>query len=64
MENLRAERLRREKEERAKAEKLLAKLKGENVDEPSAVSVPPPDGKQGYNSQFNPHLARKPKSDN
>lgn len=60
LEQLRAERLKREKEERAKAERLLAKLRGEQDSEQCSLQ-PVLDGQQGYNSQFNPHLAKKPK---
>ncbi|XP_033025138.1 leukocyte receptor cluster member 1 [Lacerta agilis] len=55
LEQLRQERLRREKAERARAESLLAQRAGtlplqeEETDE----------RKRGYNSQFNPQLARK-----
>ncbi|CAG2053244.1 unnamed protein product [Timema podura] len=60
LEHLRAERLRREREEQKRTEALLAKIRGE----------PPPESKetkpnhvpiviQKYNSQFNPELARQ-----
>nr|CAD7256009.1 unnamed protein product [Timema shepardi] len=60
LEHLRAERLRREREEQKRTEALLAKIRGE----------PPPESKeakpnqvpivvQKYNSQFNPGLARQ-----
>lgn len=58
IEQLRAERLKREKEERAKTEKLLAKLRGEKVEE----DKPPADEREmKYNSQFNPDFVRKRK---
>ncbi len=53
---LRQERLKREREEKLRADKLLAKMKGEDVVE--KVEEPPP-FVQKYNSQFNPHLARQ-----
>jgi hypothetical protein len=68
LEKLRAERLTREREERRKADKLLANLRGETLPEPSAsestdpmrrISAREPVVKQKYNSQFNPHLARQ-----
>ncbi|KAI0229679.1 Cir_N domain-containing protein [Lamellibrachia satsuma] len=60
-EQMRAERLRREQEERIKTEKLLAKLRGEKV--PSETQEAVFDERQmGYNSQFNPMFARKRKS--
>ena len=57
-------RLERETQEKIKAEKLLAKLRGE----PDAVAVVKPKHKnsqevrpvqQKYNSQFNPDIARQ-----
>ncbi|XP_076046637.1 uncharacterized protein LOC143028434 [Oratosquilla oratoria] len=54
LEILRAERLKREAEERKRTEKLL---KGENPD--SKEKEPKPAFKQQYNSQFNPQLARQ-----
>ena len=60
MAEMRAERLRREQEERAKTEKLLAKLRGEKL--PDEKPVEPLDERdRSYNSQFNPHIARKRK---
>lgn len=58
---MRAERLKREQEERTKTEKLLAKLRGEKV--PSDTQEAVVDERlMGYNSQFNPMFARKRKS--
>ncbi|KAG7176315.1 Leukocyte receptor cluster member 1-like [Homarus americanus] len=56
LEILRAERLKREAEERRKAERLLA---GKKPEAPDASSDPKPPFQQKYNSQFNPHLARQ-----
>lgn len=65
VEKLRVERLAREKVEREKADKLLAKLRGDTgsaVVEESVSRAPsqqPRLGKQKYNSQFNPEIARQ-----
>ena len=59
-EQMRAERLQREQQERAKTEKLLAKLRGEKV--PSEQEAVVDERQMGYNSQFNPMFARKRKS--
>ncbi|XP_043935412.1 leukocyte receptor cluster member 1 [Protopterus annectens] len=55
---LRAERLKREAAERARAEALLARARGE---ETSDAATELDDRKRRYNSQFNPELARKPR---
>ncbi|KAF2895643.1 hypothetical protein ILUMI_10532 [Ignelater luminosus] len=56
LEQLRIERLNREKEERRKSEILLAKMRGENTEEPKTEEKTV---KQRYNSQFNPELAKQ-----
>lgn len=58
IEQLRAERLKREMEERQRTAQLLAKHRGEKT-EPKSQEVS--EREQTYNSQFNPELARKPK---
>ena len=58
---MRAERLRREQEERVRTDKLLAKMRGEKV--PGETQEAASDERQMcYNSQFNPMFARKRKS--
>ena len=57
---LRAERLRREQEERKRINKLLAKQRGEKVEEEETEKTPD-DRDRRYNSQFNPDLVRQPK---
>lgn len=52
---LRAERLKREAEERKRANRLLAGKKPDESDEPPKH----PTIQQKYNSQFNPHIARQ-----
>lgn len=54
---LREQRLKREREEKARADKLLAKMRGEEIIEPKRESPPP--FQQKYNSQYNPHLAKQ-----
>ncbi|CAG7835501.1 unnamed protein product [Allacma fusca] len=57
---LRAERLEREKEEGKKAERLMAQMRGETIEEEKPREPPPTTRmKQKYNSQFNPQLARQ-----
>lgn len=58
IEQLRAERLKREMEERQRTAQLLAKHRGEKT-EPKSHEVS--EREQTYNSQFNPELARKPR---
>lgn len=57
---MRAQRLKREQEERKRTDALLAKLRGE-PDPKTAKSDPVPTLTQRYHSQFNPHLARQNK---
>ena len=60
IEQLRAERLKREKEERKRAEEVLAKARGEHV--PTKEKEVILDERQrAYNSQFNPDFVRKPR---
>lgn len=58
IEKLRAERLRREQNEKLKTEALLAKLRGDPIPVAS-VEPPKPTIKQKYNSQFFPEIARQ-----
>lgn len=58
IEQLRAERLKREMGERQRTAQLLAKHRGEKT-EPKSQEVS--EREQTYNSQFNPELARKPR---
>lgn len=65
LEMLRQERLKREREENARAEKVLAKLRGEMLPEESGevnTSEEPRRQKQKYNSQYNPDLAKQNKN--
>ncbi|XP_042824205.1 leukocyte receptor cluster member 1 [Panthera tigris] len=58
LDQLRAERLRREATERARAEALLARVRGTAPPEEQPVEM---DERRGrYNSQFNPQWARRP----
>lgn len=57
---MRAQRLKREQEERKRTDALLARLRGE-PDPKTAKSDPVPALTQHYHSQFNPHLARQNK---
>ena len=57
IQELRAERIRRENEEQMKREQLLAKLRG---DIPKEVQIPN-ERELRYNSQFNPEFVRKKK---
>ena len=56
IEQLRAERLRREQEERQKVRKLFSK-----GDEDTVTEEPVTDRNRGYNSAYNPDFVRKPK---
>ena len=58
LENLRAERLKREETERKRTEALLAKVRGDPIPEEKKLESTVI---QRYNSQFNPHLARQNK---
>jgi len=60
LDKMRAQRLKREQEERKRTDALLAKLRGE-PDPKTAKSDPVPALTQRYHSQFNPHLARQNK---
>ncbi|XP_061198348.1 leukocyte receptor cluster member 1 homolog [Saccostrea echinata] len=55
MEQLRAERLKREMEERQRTAQLLAKHRGEKVE------TEVPERQQKYNSQYNPDFVRQPR---
>ncbi|XP_066230448.1 leukocyte receptor cluster member 1 [Saccopteryx leptura] len=57
LDRLRAERLRREAAERARAEALLARVRGPE-EQPEEEAD---DRRRQYNSQFNPQLARRPR---
>ena len=58
IEELRAERIRREQQERQRAEQLMTKMHGG-----AAVTTEPvvDDRQRRYNSQFNPDVARRPR---
>ena len=61
IEELRAERVRREQKERQRAEQLLVKMQhgsGSHSEQPAAVDD---DRQRRYNSQFNPDIARRPR---
>ncbi|KAG8520548.1 Leukocyte receptor cluster member 1 [Galemys pyrenaicus] len=60
LEQLRAERLRREAAERARAEALLARVRG-RVPQEDQPEEEADDRHRRYNSQFNPQLARRPR---
>ncbi|XP_020859082.1 leukocyte receptor cluster member 1 [Phascolarctos cinereus] len=57
LEQLRAERLRREASERSRAEALMAMMRGEQPREEEEAD----ERKRRYNSQFHPQLARPPR---
>jgi len=59
IEELRAERIRREQQERQRTEQLLVKMHGGTA---AATHEPVVDDRQRrYNSQFNPDIARRPR---
>uniref|UniRef100_A0A224YGQ6 Leukocyte receptor cluster member 1 n=1 Tax=Rhipicephalus zambeziensis TaxID=60191 RepID=A0A224YGQ6_9ACAR len=60
LEQLRAERLAREKAERARAEEVLRRARGEVPVQDKSHDVVMDDRRRGYNSQYNPHLAKRP----
>lgn len=60
LEQLRAERLAREKAERARAEEVLRRARGELPVREESPDVVMDDRRRGYNSQYNPHLAKRP----
>nr|XP_012330067.1 leukocyte receptor cluster member 1 [Aotus nancymaae] len=61
LDQLRAERLRREAAERARAEALLAQVQGRAPQEGKPEEEETDDRRRRYNSQFNPQLARRPR---
>ena len=61
MEQLRAERLKREKDERQRQEDVLARARGETV-KPKTVEPVMDDRQRSYNSQFNPDFVRVKKN--
>lgn len=61
LEQLRAERLRREAAERARAEALLAQVRGQAPGRGQAEEEELDDRRRRYNSQFHPQLARRPR---
>jgi hypothetical protein len=60
LEHLRAQRLKREEQERKRSEALLARLRGEPDPEANKSDIVS-SITQRYHSQFNPHLARQNK---
>ena len=60
IEQLRADRLKREKEERKRAEEVIAKAKGDYVPV-KEKEVIVDERQRSYNSQFNPDFVRKPR---
>ncbi|XP_020015721.2 leukocyte receptor cluster member 1 [Castor canadensis] len=63
LDQLRAERLRRETAERARAEALLARVQGQAPQEGQQEEEETDDRRRRYNSQFNPQFARRPRQD-
>ncbi|XP_006868377.1 PREDICTED: leukocyte receptor cluster member 1 [Chrysochloris asiatica] len=62
LDQLRAERLKREAAERARAEALLARVRGEAPQEDLLEETD--ERRRSYNSQFHPQLARRPRRSN
>lgn len=62
IEELRRERRRREEAERARADALLQRLHGVGVASTQSVPEVVEEMPGRYNSQFNPHLVRKPRT--
>lgn len=60
LDQLRAERLRREAAERARAEALLARARGVGPPEEQPGESELGERRRRYNSQFNPQWARRP----
>ena len=61
MDQLRAERMKREMLEKKKKEALMAKMRGEKLPEDTADEVEVTDRNRRYNSQYNPEFVRKHK---
>ncbi|XP_008825963.1 leukocyte receptor cluster member 1 [Nannospalax galili] len=61
LDQLRAERLQRETAERARAEALLARVRGRPPREGPGEEEETDERRRRYNSQFHPHLARRPR---
>ncbi|XP_037674733.1 leukocyte receptor cluster member 1 [Choloepus didactylus] len=61
LDKLRAERLRREASERARAEALLARVRGGSTQEEQPEEEETDERRRQYNSQFHPQLARRPR---
>ncbi|CAN7991765.1 unnamed protein product [Ixodes hexagonus] len=59
IEEMRAERLKREKVERERALEVLRRVRGEGSARDKSPEVILDDRRRGYNSQYNPHLAKK-----
>lgn len=64
LDKLRAERLRREAAERARAEALLARVQGQACQQGQVEAEETDERRRRYNSQFNPQLARRPRQQN
>jgi len=61
VEELRAERIRREQQERQRAEQLIAKMHG-GAAAVATQETAVDDRQRRYNSQFNPDIARRPRT--